>query len=374
MKLRSAQDRRKWLKGSNKRGRCAKGNHRTKVGKRKRQRRSDRLGSGDTEALKFQECVCGARKAGEDAKEEGSSRGKCKKNDVGHGKGRNGKGRKKGSVVGIGGDGVDVRGTVKDMILHSRSTLRNICALHGSVTQYQRDAVMGTTLRLVQEFGEMAMERHLTLALIQSWDPWRIAFRIIGRQVRFMVFDVVLFTGLRTTGRIVELDGAEVSMEVGNMVRARMAEWERQEMARTGKSGKKRYFFRHYVNVMMELCEENAEKDRIGIWLRLYAFIALSGMFFPHTPYGAAWSLLHYTDNVEGMGQYARVEAIWREVWFYEHMTRFCSQDGERFPWIASWRKGNHGGIYDENELLAELEEKEVNFDTCMDGNICEDN
>ncbi|KAJ8438972.1 hypothetical protein Cgig2_018883 [Carnegiea gigantea] len=75
----------------------------------------------------------------------------------------------------------------------------------------------------------------------------------------------------------VELDGEEVSTEVGNM---------------------------NYVNVMMELCEENAEADRVGIWLRLYAFIVLSGVFFPRTPYGAAWSLLHYVDDVDGMGQY----------------------------------------------------------------------
>jgi len=49
-----------------------------------------------------------------------------------------------------------------------------------------------------------------------------------------------------------------VSTEVGNMVRVRMAEWERQEMAKRvpGKSGKKRRFFKHYVNVMTELYEE----------------------------------------------------------------------------------------------------------------------
>ncbi|KAJ8431948.1 hypothetical protein Cgig2_000007 [Carnegiea gigantea] len=147
---------------------------------------------------------------------------------------RNGNGREKGNVDGVRGDGVDTRGTVKDVILRSR---------------------------------EMAMERHLTLVLIQSWDRWRKAFRIAGRRVRFMVFDVVLLTGLPAIGQKVELDREEVLMEVGNMVRACMAEWEWQEIAKRipGKSGEKRRFFRHHVNVMMELCEENAEEERIWI-------------------------------------------------------------------------------------------------------------
>ncbi|KAJ8436519.1 hypothetical protein Cgig2_026634 [Carnegiea gigantea] len=171
---------------------------------------------------------------------------------------------------------------------------------------------VGTALRLVLEYGEMAMERHLTLTLIKSWDRRRKAFRIAGREVRFTVFDIVMFTSLPGTGTKVELDGKEVSTEVGNMVRA---------------------------------------------------------------PYGAAWSLLHYVDDVDGMGQYAWAEAIWQvvvesiedtqrklargplsevqlnglclliQVWFYEHTTRFSDQDGERFPQIASWRKVDHGGI-----------------------------
>ena len=40
----------------------------------------------------------------------------------------------------------------------------------------------------------------------------------------------------------------------------------------------------------------------------------LSGVFFPHTSYGATWSLLHYVDDVDGMGQYAWTEAIWQVV------------------------------------------------------------
>jgi len=50
----------------------------------------------------------------------------------------------------------------------------------------------------------------------------------------------------------------------------------------------------------------------VGIWPdpRLYAFIILSGMFFPRTPYGAAWSPIQYTNDVEGIREYAWTETI----------------------------------------------------------------
>ncbi|KAJ8430715.1 LOW QUALITY PROTEIN: hypothetical protein Cgig2_000280 [Carnegiea gigantea] len=348
-----------------------------------------KVGSGDDEVSEFGKGVYGGRHADKDGKGKGNREGKRLKQEVEHGKGRHGKGGRR--II----DGVGVRGVRNDVILRSMCTLRSICALHGRMTPYQRDAVLGTTLQPVLEYGEMAMKRHLMLALIKSWDRRRKAFRIAGREVRFMVFDVVMFTSLPGTGMKVELDGEEVSTEVGNMVRARMGEWEWVEMTRSvsKKFRKERRFFKNYVNVMMELCEENAEEDRVGIRLRLYAFIVLSGVFFPRTPYGAAWSLLYYVDDVDGMGQYVWAEAIWQvvvesiedtqrklacgplsevqlnglclliQVWFYEHTTRFSDQDGKRFPRIASWRKVDHGDMYDATELLAELEESELSFE-----------
>ncbi|KAJ8425180.1 hypothetical protein Cgig2_010789 [Carnegiea gigantea] len=352
MKLRSAQEQRECPEGSNVRGECAMGEASAAVGKRKRRMSSAKLGTGDAQVSKIGEGVLGSRHTDKDGKGKRNKEGKRLKQEVYRGKGRNGKGREKDN----------------------------------------RDAVLRTVLRPVLEYGERAMERHLTLALIQAWDRWRKAFRIVGREVRFTIFDVVLFTSLPGTGKKVELDGEEVSTEVGDMVRARMGEWEREEMARRvpNKSGKKRRFFKHYVNVMMELCEENAEEDRVGIWLKLYAFIVLSGVLFPRMPYGVAWSLHRYVDDVEGMGQYAWADAIWQvvvdsiedtqrklcrgplsevqlnglclliQVWFYEDTTIFSNQEGERYPCLASWRKVDHGGMYDATELLAELQESEV--------------
>ncbi|KAJ8425145.1 hypothetical protein Cgig2_032651 [Carnegiea gigantea] len=361
MKLRSDQEGRERAEGSNVTEECAMGEASAAVGKRKRRMSGAKLSSGDAQVSKIGEGVSGSRHTDEDGKGKGKREGKRSKEDVDGRKGRNGKGREKGNVAGDGRVGV------------------------GS------DAILGTVLRPVLEYGEMAMERHLTLALIQAWDRRRKAFRIASREVRFTVFDVALFTGLPGTGKKVELDREEVSTEVGDMVRARMGEWERKEMARRvpRRSGKKRRFLKHYVNVMMELCDENAQEDRVGIWLRLYAFIVLSGVLFPRTPYGAAWSLLRYVDDVEGMGQYAWAEAVWQvvvdfiedtqrklcrgplsevqlnglclliQVWFYEHTTIFSNQDGEQYPRLASWRKVDHGGMYDVTELLEEPKQSE---------------
>ncbi|KAJ8425455.1 LOW QUALITY PROTEIN: hypothetical protein Cgig2_018853 [Carnegiea gigantea] len=392
MKLRSAKERRESPQGRSGRAECGRREHSEAGGKRKRRMSEEERGSGDDEVAEVREGGCGGRQTGKGGKGKGDREGERRKHEVLHRKGRNGKVREKDDVDDDGEDGAGVSGVVNDVILQSRCTLRSISALNGRLNPYQREAVLGTVLRPVLEYGEMAMERHLTLALIKSWDRRKKAFRVGGREVRFTVFDVVMFTGLPGIGKKVELDGEEVMTEVGNMVRARMAEWEKAEMARRvpKKSGQKRRFFKNYVNVMMELCEENAEADRVGIWLRLYAFIVVSGVFFPRTPYGAAWSLLHYVDDVDCMGQYAWAEAIWEvvvesiedtqkklarglfsevqingfclliQVWFYEHTTRFCGQDGQRFPTIASWRKVDHGGMYDATELLAELEESEV--------------
>ena len=158
--------------------------------------------------------------------------------------------------------------------------LYGVIGLHKRMTPYQRDVVMGAALRPVLEYGGMDMERHLTLALIDSWDRKRKAFKIAGRKVPFIVFDVVLITGSLGSGRKVEVDREEVSIEVGDKIRKCMAEWEREEMTRRvlSKYRKKRRFFRHFLNVMIQLCDEHAEEEQVGISLKLYAIIIPSGV------------------------------------------------------------------------------------------------
>lgn len=44
------------------------------------------------------------------------------------------------------------------------------------------------------------------------------------------MFDVALLTGLPVTRKVIQLDGDEVMIEVSQMVRGQMVEWEKEEM------------------------------------------------------------------------------------------------------------------------------------------------
>ena len=59
--------------------------------------------------------------------------------------------------------------------------------------------------------------------------------------------------------------------------------------------------------------EKNGD-DWVRLWVRIYAFFILSGALFPRTPYGAAWGMLHYVEDIDGMSQYNWAEAVWRVV------------------------------------------------------------
>ena len=161
-----------------------------------------------------------------------------------------------------------------DVVLRSRYTIKKLVGLKSRMTVMQREGVKAIALWPFLEYPNIGMERHLMLALIKRWvSRWK-GFRVGGRRVSFSIFDIVLFTDLPMTGSIIELDGDEVSTNVGEMVRGRMAEWEREEMVRRvlGRSGKKRRFFRNYVSTMEALCEENNGDDRVGLWVRIMHF------------------------------------------------------------------------------------------------------
>ena len=134
------------------------------------------------------------------------------------------------------------------------------------------------------------------LALINCWVPrWKI-FRIGGSRVPFSIYDVALFTGLPTIRRAVELDGDEVSTNVGQMVRGRILEWEMEEMVsrEPGRSGKERRFLRNCVSSIVALCDANNAGDRVVLWVKIYKFMVLSGVMFPCTMCGVAWGVSLY--------------------------------------------------------------------------------
>ncbi|KAJ8437550.1 hypothetical protein Cgig2_017903 [Carnegiea gigantea] len=198
---------------------------------------------------------------------EGRSGGECKRRGGSSTAFRQGKGKGAISVERDQGHGVVNRMGDSEVVLRSRCTLRTLVGLNGRMTVTQREAVKATVLWPFLEYPELGMERHLTLSLIKCGVPRWKAFRVGGRRVPFSVYDVALFTGLPATGRAIELNGDEMSTEVGDMVRERMNEWERKEMVSRvpGRSGKKRRFFRNYVSAMVALCDENNADDRVGV-------------------------------------------------------------------------------------------------------------
>jgi len=167
-----------------------------------------------------------------------------------------------------GNEGASVGATIEDydVMLRSRCTLKKLVAVNAIVTPLQRAALEETMLEPFLQYCDIVMERHLTLALIRCWVPRWKAFRIVGSRVPFSVFDVSLFMGLPATERRVELDEEEVKSTVGIGVRARVAEWEAEEMERRvpGKFGKKRRFFWNYVSIMVALYEECSADDWVG--------------------------------------------------------------------------------------------------------------
>ncbi|KAJ8434095.1 hypothetical protein Cgig2_005774 [Carnegiea gigantea] len=149
--------------------------------------------------------------------------------------------------------------------------------------------------------------RELRAALVNAWVPRRKAFRLAQRLVPFSVYDVALFIGLLVTGKIVEFGKDDLSItEQVRMVRLHMAQYvtEKSDNLKSEK-GRKRPVFRNYTKVMKKLLDANKETEKLGMWLSLYAWRGMSGVMFPRTPYGAAWSVQKYMEDVCGMDEYA---------------------------------------------------------------------
>jgi len=127
------------------------------------------------------------------------------------------------------------------------------------------------------------------------------------------MFDVTLFTGLPTTGEIVQF-GDEVDIsDLASLVRQQMTVYVEDKRGKLMRDigSKKLKVFKHYINVMWILCEANKGQDQLGLWLQLLAWMVISGLFFLRTPCGATWGVQKYVQDVEGLALYNWVEAVW---------------------------------------------------------------
>jgi len=71
-------------------------------------------------------------------------------------------------------------------------------------------------------------------------------------------------------------------------------------------------YFKNFIRTMSNLYDENAEKEWIEVGLRLFAWMILSGLFFPRTPYRVTWFLERYVTFVTPLNEFACLEAILR--------------------------------------------------------------
>ncbi|KAJ8439442.1 hypothetical protein Cgig2_021556 [Carnegiea gigantea] len=204
-----------------------------------------------------------------------------------------------------------VRATVP-VSVRGRCTLEKIYKFNKTLETHQREAIEGMILKPILEYRPFSMQRESTTALVKAWVPRRKAFRLTGRFVSFSVYDVAFFTGLPVTGKRVEFREDDFSMT---------------KLARS------------YIKVMKKLLDANREPEKLGLWLSLYAWVVMSGVMFPRTPYGTAWSVQAYMEDVRRLRKYAWAKAMWRifmeaaeemqsklegpvsdfQAWFYEH-------------------------------------------------------
>ena len=193
--------------------------------------------------------------------------------------------------------------------IRGRCTFDRVVSLNKRMTEYQREAVMGTVLGPILKYCTFEMERNLTLAFVKAWVPHRKASRLI----HFSIFDMALMTGLPAVGKQVDFQEDIVTTKFGNMVRQRVHEAEQEELrrrkARVGTKDNRVY--KNFIATMMYLCAQNDGEEQLELWLKLCTWFMLSGQLFPRGVYGATWELERYADEMQGMSRYAWAEAMW---------------------------------------------------------------
>ncbi|KAJ8432413.1 LOW QUALITY PROTEIN: hypothetical protein Cgig2_013827 [Carnegiea gigantea] len=202
----------------------------------------------------------------------------------GNGKGKSRKRRREPSMEGrqwrqkVAGDGFmfdkegrGLRGVVL-VSVRGRCTLEKIYKFNKTLEPYQKEAIEGTILKPILEYHPFSM--------------------------------------FSSDAKIVELGEDDLSTTaLARMVRLRIAQYvtEKSDNLKSEK-GRKRPVFRNYIKVMKKLLDVNKEPEKLKLWLSLFAWRVMSGVMFPRTPYGAAWSVQKYIEDVRKMSEYAWTE------------------------------------------------------------------
>jgi len=141
------------------------------------------------------------------------------------------------------------------------------------------------------QFRGFIMQRELVTAVVLVWIPRRKGFKLAGRVVPFSIFDGALYTGLPMMGEVVTFGDEGVCSKLGGLVRELMAKYvveEKRMKLMQDKGGQKPKVFRHYIKVMKRLCKANQGQHEVELSLKLFCWMVMSALFFPHAPYGLA--------------------------------------------------------------------------------------
>ena len=99
--------------------------------------------------------------------------------------------------------------------------------------------------------------------------------------------------------------------EVEEVIKAAMEDHQARERNRRRSARSDMRLYRNYVAVIVELCKHNNTPKSLGLFRKLYSLLVMSGPLFSHTAGGVVWELIGMTEDVEGMGEYNWLAAIW---------------------------------------------------------------
>ncbi|KAJ8442638.1 hypothetical protein Cgig2_003682 [Carnegiea gigantea] len=206
------------------------------------------------------------------------------------------------------------------------------------------------------EYRTFLMDGHLVQTLLQAWNPESKCFKLGRREVLFSHFDIALLTGFPATRKLVTFKRSDGGSEVEQVLKGAMEERVCRERQRRRTAQKDMRIYRNYVSVLLKLCRVNNTVERVALFKKLYTFLVVSGLLFPHDAGGAAWDLVYIVEDEGGVGEYNWAEAMW----FYEYSSIYPFVDERRVPRLSSWVNLYKGKKYDAGVVVRKLKDSEI--------------
>ena len=66
--------------------------------------------------------------------------------------------------------------------------------------------------------------------------------------------------------------------------------------------------YKNFLSIIVNLCKKNSTPKKLGLFIKLYSLLVLSGLFFSYSAGGVALELITMTKDVKVMAQYNRSE------------------------------------------------------------------